>query len=86
MHKFKMIRKRRSRATSSREETLTETNEGETVMETDNYIDDAQTYEQPPGPNADLERLSRLVGIWERSGGVQGTVTHEWTEGGFFLV
>ena len=45
-----------------------------------------QAYEQPPVPTPDLERLDRLVGTWEMSGGVQGRVTFEWREGGFFLV
>ena len=27
-----------------------------------------------------------MVGTWEVSGGVQGTVTFEWMEGGFFLI
>jgi hypothetical protein len=45
-----------------------------------------QAYEQPPVPPPDLERLDRLVGTWEMSGGVQGRVTFEWMEGGFFLV
>ena len=27
-----------------------------------------------------------MVGTWEMSGEVQGTVTYEWMEGGFFLI
>ena len=52
----------------------------------DNNTDDAQAYQQPPQPNPDLESLDRLVGTWEMSGDVQGTVTYEWMEGGFFLI
>jgi hypothetical protein len=39
-----------------------------------------------PTPNPDLKSLERLVGAWRQSGGVEGTVTYEWMEGGFFLV
>lgn len=34
----------------------------------------------------ELQRLGRLTGTWEVSGGVTGTTTFEWFEGGFFLV
>ena len=37
-------------------------------------------------PNPDLEPLNRLVGTWRVSGGVEGTVTYGWLEGGFFLL
>jgi hypothetical protein len=37
-------------------------------------------------PAADLKALGRLVGTWELSGDVGGTVTYEWMEGGFFLI
>ena len=47
---------------------------------------DAQDYRRPPEPNPDLKSLDRLVGTWEMSGGVQGRVTFEWMEGGFFLI
>jgi hypothetical protein len=47
---------------------------------------DAQDYGRPPEPNPDLKSLDRLVGTWEMSGGVQGRVTFEWMEGGFFLI
>jgi hypothetical protein len=48
--------------------------------------DDAQAH-QTPQPNPDLENLGeRLVGMWEMSGDVQGRVTYEWMEGGFFLI
>lgn len=40
----------------------------------------------PPTPSADLQRLDRLVGTWEVSGGTQGTVIYEWMDGGFFLM
>ena len=39
-----------------------------------------------PVPNQDLKSLDRLVGTWKQSGGVEGTVTYEWAEGGFFLI
>jgi hypothetical protein len=46
----------------------------------------AQTHQQPPDPNPDLKNLQRLVGTWEMSGDVRGTVNYEWMEGGFFLI
>ena len=46
----------------------------------------AQAHQQTPDPNPDLENLERLVGTWEMSGDVRGTVTYEWMEGGFFLI
>ena len=39
-----------------------------------------------PEPRADLKTLGRLVGTWTVSGEASGTVTYEWTEGGFFLL
>lgn len=41
---------------------------------------------QPPGPHPDLKSLERLVGTWKASGGVEGEITYEWMEGGFFLI
>ena len=52
----------------------------------DNTNNDSQAYEQPPEPSPDLRSLDRLVGTWEMSGDVQGTVVFEWMEGSFFLV
>jgi len=52
-------------------------------------VDDAnnaQANQQPPQPNPDLKNLDILVGTWEMSGDVQGQVTFEWMEGGFFLI
>jgi hypothetical protein len=46
----------------------------------------AQAHQQPPQPSPDLKKLDRLVGTWEMSGDVRGTVTYEWMEGGFFLI
>ncbi len=43
---------------------------------------DAQAHRQP---SPDLKSLDRLVGTWEMSGEVSGTVSFEWMEGGFFL-
>ena len=45
-----------------------------------------QTARRQPKPNPDLKNLNKLIGTWEVSGGVQGKVTFEWMEGGFFLV
>jgi hypothetical protein len=43
--------------------------------------------EQPPTPAADLKTLDRLVGRWKVSGpDIDGHVTYEWMEGGFFLI
>ncbi|HEY0070212.1 MAG TPA: hypothetical protein VGE04_09620 [Chloroflexia bacterium] len=47
--------------------------------------------QQTPTPNPDLKGLDRLVGTWAvfdpgGAEGVQGRVTYEWMEGGFFLV
>src|SRR5215218_8498498 len=49
---------------------------------------EAQGYgqEEAREPSPDLKRLDRLVGTWELSGDVGGTVTYEWMEGGFFLL
>jgi hypothetical protein len=47
------------------------------------YTQDA---EQAPTPNSDLRSLDRLVGTWKVSGpDIDGQVTYEWMEGGFFL-
>ncbi len=48
--------------------------------------DDTQAHQQPPEPNPDLRSLDRPVGTWEMSGEVQGRVSYEWMEGGFFLI
>jgi hypothetical protein len=42
--------------------------------------------QQRPEPDAAVKRLGRLAGTWNVSGGVQGRVTYEWMEGGFFLI
>jgi hypothetical protein len=47
---------------------------------------DAQGDLQPSQPNPDLQTLSRLIGTWKVSGEAEGTVTYEWTDGGFFLL
>ena len=48
---------------------------------------DARAYEQRAEPAPDLKELGgRLVGTWEMSGDVRGTVTYEWMEGGYFLI
>jgi hypothetical protein len=45
-----------------------------------------QTEQQLPKPNPDLQAFGRLIGSWQVTGGVTGTVTYEWMEGGFFLI
>jgi len=52
---------------------------------TDNsYTQDEQ---QTPKPNPDMKTLDRLVGTWKVSGpDINGQVTFEWMEGGFFLI
>ena len=48
---------------------------------------DARAYERAVETSPDPEELgSRLLGTWEISGEVRGTVTYEWMEGGFFLI
>lgn len=37
-------------------------------------------------PNPDMKTLDRLVGTWTVSGDSEGTVTYEWSPGGFFLL
>jgi hypothetical protein len=37
-------------------------------------------------PNPDLKSLDRLIGTWKQSGEVEGEITYEWMEGGFFLI
>lgn len=39
-----------------------------------------------PVPNPDLKGLDRLIGTWKQSGDVEGEITYEWAEGGFFLL
>ena len=48
----------------------------------------AQSYApEAPTPNPELKSLDRLVGTWKVSGPeIEGDVTYEWLEGGFFLV
>jgi hypothetical protein len=48
--------------------------------------DEVQGYGQTREPSSALRSLDRLVGTWELSGDVGGTVTYEWMEGGFFLL
>jgi hypothetical protein len=52
---------------------------------TDTNVATAQP--QAPQPSPDIKRLDRLVGTWNVSGpDIQGHVTFEWMEGGFFLL
>jgi hypothetical protein len=46
----------------------------------------APGYQGAAEPAADLKALDKLVGTWELSGDVGGTVTYEWMKGGFFLI
>jgi hypothetical protein len=55
-------------------------------MADNDTTNNAQAHQQPPQPNPDLKSLDRLVGTWEMSGEVQGRVSFEWMEGGFFLI
>ena len=49
--------------------------------------DNLNAGQQPPEPAHDLRSLGdRLVGQWEVSGDVRGTVSYKWMEGGFFLL
>ena len=46
-----------------------------------------QASQPTPKPNPDLKSLDRLVGTWKVSGpDIDGQVTFEWMEGGFFLM
>jgi hypothetical protein len=57
------------------------------MADDDRRTNDAQANQQPPEPSLGLTNLGeRLVGTWEMSGEVSGTVTYEWMEGGFFLI
>jgi hypothetical protein len=49
-------------------------------------VNNAQAQQQPPLPHPDLKNLDKLVGTWEMAGDVQGRVSFEWMEGGFFLI
>jgi hypothetical protein len=53
-----------------------------------NTTNEAQGYgqEETREPSPALRELDRLVGTWELSGDVGGTVTYEWMKGGFFLI
>jgi hypothetical protein len=37
-------------------------------------------------PNPDMKSLDRLIGTWKQSGEVDGEITYEWAEDGFFLI
>ena len=41
---------------------------------------------EQPKPNPDLKSLDRLIGTWKQSGELDGEITYEWAEGGFFLI
>ena len=41
---------------------------------------------EQPKPNPDLKPLDRLIGTWKQSGELDGEITYEWAEGGFFLI
>jgi uncharacterized protein YndB with AHSA1/START domain len=68
------------------EELLEAIARGATMAADDSIPNGAHAQEQRPEPSPALRALNRLVGTWEHSGGVQGTVTYEWMEGGFFLI
>lgn len=56
------------------------------MSDNENTVSAETTDAQPPTPNPDLAGLNRLVGVWNVTGGADGTATYEWMEGGFFLV
>ncbi len=56
----------------------TKTREPESESET---VAKSKVPTRPPG----LKVLDKLVGRWKISGGSEGEVTYEWTDGGFFL-
>ena len=37
-------------------------------------------------PYPDLKNLDRLIGTWKQSGELDGEITYEWADGGFFLI
>jgi hypothetical protein len=41
---------------------------------------------EQPKPNRDLKGLNRLIGTWKQSGELDGEITYEWAEGGFFMI
>jgi catechol 2,3-dioxygenase-like lactoylglutathione lyase family enzyme len=47
---------------------------------------DAPAKQVTSEPSTALKQLDRLVGKWRVTGGVEGTVTYEWMEGGHFLL
>ena len=47
---------------------------------------DEYSQTQQPKPNPDLKSLDRLIGTWKQSGEVDGEITYEWADGGFFLL
>jgi hypothetical protein len=49
-------------------------------------VQDIQVEQKAPEPSTALRKLDRLVGTWEVSGGIQGRLTYEWMEGGYFLL
>jgi hypothetical protein len=56
-------------------------------MADDSNTNGAKPYGQEARePSPALRALDRLVGTWELSGDVGGSVTYEWMEGGFFLI
>ncbi len=48
--------------------------------------DNKQIPQQSSRKNPDFKSLEKLIGTWKTSGGVQGEITFERMEGGFFLV
>jgi hypothetical protein len=41
---------------------------------------------EQPKLNPDLKGLERLIGTWKQSSELDGEITYEWAEGGFFLI
>jgi hypothetical protein len=63
------------------------------MMSVDEIPDEAQHSDEPPEPNAALKRLDVMVGRWDlggreagSDGDVNGRLSFEWMDGGFYLV
>lgn len=54
-------------------------------MSEDTNTQTAQKQQQTK-PNPDLKKFEKLIGTWKVTGGLEGTNTFEWAEGGFFLI
>ena len=56
-------------------------------MTENNLTNGTKASQEPPKPDPALKSLDRLVGTWKVSGPeIQGQITYEWLDGGFFLI